>query len=151
MSKRPKGLVLIICYKSFTATLFLITAISIFMSLKNHDALQEFSNALALEGKKGIVSAVLNKFLGTSTKTIALGGIAAVIYSIISALEAIGLWFQKKWAEWLVIAVVAISIPPEIFELIKGFYWIKLLIFALNILILIYLLSEIYGKKKLIN
>jgi uncharacterized membrane protein (DUF2068 family) len=148
MSKRPKGLILIICYKSFTATLFLITAISIFLSLKNHDALQEFSDVLALEGKKGIVSAVLNKFLGTSTKTIALGGVAAVIYSFISALEAIGLWFQKKWAEWLVIAVVAISIPPEIFELTKGFSWIKLIIFALNIVILIYLLGEIYGKEK---
>ena len=125
-----------------------MTAVSIFLSLKNHDALQEFSNVLALEGKKGIVSVVLNKFLGASTKTIALGGVAAVIYSLISAVEAVGLWFQKKWAEWLVVAVVAISIPPEIFELTKGFSWIKFVIFALNIVILIYLMNEIYSKEK---
>ena len=148
MSKRSKGLVLIICYKSFTAALFLITAVSIFLSLKNYEGLQDFSDSLALEGKKGIISAVLTKFLGTSTKTIKLSGLAAVIYSLISALEAVGLWFQKKWAEWLVIAIVSISIPPEIFELTKGFSWIKLLIFALNLLILAYLLKEITDKRK---
>jgi uncharacterized membrane protein (DUF2068 family) len=148
MSKRPQGLILIICYKAFSASLFIISAISIFLTLNHYEGLQDFANNLALEGKKGIITFTLNKILGISPRTLEFGGFAALGYAFVSVVEAIGLWFQKAWAKWLVIFIVGISIPPEIYELIQGLSWIKLLIFALNIVIFLYLLNDFLQERK---
>jgi uncharacterized membrane protein (DUF2068 family) len=40
----------------------------------------------------------------------------------------VGLWYEKTWAKILVIGLVGISIPPEIFELLQGFTTIKLVV-----------------------
>jgi uncharacterized membrane protein (DUF2068 family) len=37
----------------------------------------------------------------------------------IQEMEAIGLWYERFWAQWLIIGTVGISIPPELFELWK--------------------------------
>ncbi len=148
MSKRPQGLILIICYKAFSASLFTISAISIFLTLKHYEGLHDFANNLALEGKKGVVAFILNKILGIGPQTLQFGGFAALGYAFFSVIEAVGLWFQKAWAKWLVISIVGISIPPEIYELIQGVSWIKILVFALNIVIFLYLLNDFLQERK---
>ena len=148
MSKRPQGLILIICYKAFTASLFTISAISIFLTLKNYEGLHEFSNNLVLEGKHGIVTFTLQKVLGVNPKTLEFSGFATAAYAFVSLIEAVGLWFQKGWAKWLVIGIVGISIPPEIYELSKGISWIKFIVFILNIVIFGYLLSDFLKGRK---
>jgi Predicted membrane protein (DUF2127) len=148
MSKRPQGLILIICYKAFTSTLFIISAVSIFLTLKHYEGLQSFSDGLVLGGRHGILSFGLHKILGVNPKTLEFSGFAALAYGIVSSIEAVGLWFQKEWAEWLVIGIVAVSVPPEIYELIKGFSWLKIAAFILNIIILIYLVSKFFNDRK---
>jgi uncharacterized membrane protein (DUF2068 family) len=142
MGKRPLGLLIVICYKTFTATLFALSSISIFLALKNYEGLQNFSEALVLAGKQGIVAFLIEKLSGLSSRTLMFSGVALAIYSFISACEAIGLWFQAEWAKWLVIGIVGISIFPEIYELIQGVSLLKLLVLALNLGIFAYLISD---------
>lgn len=142
MSKRPPGLVAIVCYKAFTATLFAITSISILLTLKNYQGLAHFADSLALEGKQGVIAWTVNKVLNVNPKTLQFSQLAAAAYAIVTLVEAVGLWYEKVWARWLVLGVVGISIPPEIFELIKGFSFLKLIVFVLNIGIFIYLVRE---------
>jgi uncharacterized membrane protein (DUF2068 family) len=142
MSYRSPALLLIICYKAFTATLFALSALSIFLTLKNYEGLQEFSETLVLAGKRGVVAFLVEKVAGLSPKNLAFSGFASVIYSFVSALEAVGLWFQKAWAKWLVIGIVGISIPPEIYELVLGISSIKLFVFILNLGIFGYLIAD---------
>lgn len=150
MSKRPPGIVAIVCYKVFSATLLTITSISILLALKRHVELQHFANSLALAGKKGVIALVLEKVLNLHPRTLQFGSVAAAVYAIITAIEAVGLWYEKEWARWLIVGAVAISIPPEIFELVKGFSWFKLIVFLLNIVILIYLIWKFpSGKNKI--
>ncbi len=72
-----------------------------------------------------------------------LGGIVAGVYSLVTTIEAIGLWYQKSWAMLLVLVLVGISIPPEIFELLKGVNILKLIIFSINIGMFGYLLGDV--------
>jgi uncharacterized membrane protein (DUF2068 family) len=142
MPKRPSGLIAIVAYKTFTATIFAITSVSILFTINNHEGLQEFAESLALEGKKGIVAWLLEKLLNINARTLLFASLATAVYTAISAIEAVGLWFEKEWARWLVIGVVTISIPFEIFEIIKGISPVKLIVFILNIAIFIYLIRE---------
>jgi uncharacterized membrane protein (DUF2068 family) len=82
------------------------------------------------------------KNLELNPRTLEFSGIAAFIYAGVTTIEAVGLWYQKIWASWLVVGLVAISILPEILELIKGFSILKLIVFLVNLGIFAYLLRE---------
>lgn len=43
-------------------------------------------------------------------------GLGIFAYSLLFLAEAIGLWLQKRWAEWLTVIATALLIPPEIYE-----------------------------------
>lgn len=140
-NKRPFGLVAIVVYKAFVALLLAITAIILLLALKNYQNLVAFSESYVLEGKLAIIELLLDKVINVKRQTLGLSGIAAGVYAVVTAIEAVGLWYQKAWAEILVIGLVGISIPPEIFELSRGITLLKLLVFLVNIAVLWYLLK----------
>lgn len=69
-------------------------------------------------------------------------GIGAGIYALVTASEAIGLWYEKRWAHILVVGLVGCSIPPEVYELVQGISIIKLIIFAVKVAVFWYLLQN---------
>ncbi|BBA36849.1 uncharacterized protein sS8_4926 [Methylocaldum marinum] len=62
----------------------------------------------------------------------------AFTYSGLRFIEAYGLWRGRRWAEWFAVVSGAIYIPIEIFDLLAGVSWIKVLIFAFNLGIVSY-------------
>ncbi len=142
MKKRPFGLVAIVCYKSFVAALLMVTSVAIFLALKNYQNLEDFSDNYVLEGKQQIIDWVVEKILDANPKTLAFSSIASAIYAIVTAIEAVGLWYEKRWAHVLVLGLVGISIPPEIYELIRGISLVKLIVFFVNIGVFWYLLRN---------
>ncbi|MEI2581932.1 DUF2127 domain-containing protein [Scytonema sp. PRP1] len=148
-NKRPPGLIAIIIYKAFVALLLGITSVVLLLALKNYDNLIEFSESYVLEGKLAIIEWVIEKIINVKRQTLQLSGIAAGIYAVVTAIEGLGLWYQKTWAKLLVLGLVGISIPPEIFELIKGTTILKLVVFIVNVAVFWYLLRHFtnYGKK----
>ncbi|MBD2198920.1 MULTISPECIES: DUF2127 domain-containing protein [Calothrix] len=139
MKQRSFGLKAIVFYKAFTASLLMITAIALLFALKNYQYLQDFSQNYVLEGKARIIDWIVEKILNFNPKTLAFSGIGAGIYAIVTAIEAIGLWYEKQWAHILVLVLVGISISPEIYELIRGISPIKLIVFIINVVVLWYL------------
>lgn len=140
MSKRPPGLVAVIAYKAVTAVSLAVVSVSLLLALEHQPELEKFSESLTLAGKRGVIVWVLDKLLNFNSKTLQLSGIAAAAYAAMTTVEAAGLWYQKAWARWWVLGVVGISFPPEIFELIRGFSLLKIIVFLLNIAIFVYLL-----------
>ncbi len=132
MEKRPLGLVAIVLYKSFAALLLMVTSIALLLTLKNYQTLEGFSDDYVLESKSIIIDWVLQKVINLNPRTLAFSGIGAGI-------EAIGLWYEKRWAHILVLVLVGISIPPEIYELVRGISPIKALVFLLNLAVFVYL------------
>ncbi len=142
IGSRPNGLIAIVSYKAFNTALFAIAAMAVFLASKNYEDLQNFAESVALTGKKGIIAWVLEKILNFNPRTLQFSAVGLAIYAVVTAIEAIGLWYEKAWARWLVIGVVSISIPPEIYELTKGISILKLIVFILNLIIFWYLLRE---------
>ncbi|MEH2174205.1 DUF2127 domain-containing protein [Nostoc sp.] len=139
MEKRPLGLVAIVIYKTFAALLLMVTSIALLLTLKNYQTLEAFSENYVLEGKSIIIDWLLKKVVNLNPRTLAFSGIGTGIYAIITAIEAVGLWYEKRWAHVLVLGLVGISIPPEIYELIQGISLIKIFVFLLNLAVFGYL------------
>lgn len=147
--QRPPGLIAIVLYKSFVAALLTVTSIALLLALKNHQALEDFSESYLLESKIKIVEFLLDKVLSIKPKTLLFSGLAAGLYAALTAVEAVGLWYEKGWATILVLVLVGISIPPEIYELFQGVTVLKLVVFVANVAMLWYLLHHLpkHGNK----
>ncbi|MGH2414873.1 MAG: DUF2127 domain-containing protein [Brasilonema sp.] len=147
-NKRPPGLLAIVIYKTFVASLLAVTSIALLFALKNYQNLVAFSDSYVLETKLTIIELLINKILNISPKQLGFSVIAIGIYAIVTAIEAVGLWYEKSWATLLVLVLVGISIPPEIFELIKGITILKLIVFLVNVAVFWYLLPHLPKHKK---
>lgn len=141
-AKRPLGLTVIIIYKLLTAIILAIAALALLLTVKNYQVFVEVAQTYTLEGKVRLIRWLLAKLLQINPKTLQFTGIATCIYSIVTVIKNLGLWYQKAWAKFLFVALVAISIPPE-FELLAGFNLLKLVIFIINLAVLWYLLRHL--------
>ncbi|MCY7385152.1 MAG: DUF2127 domain-containing protein [Microcoleus sp. CAN_BIN18] len=141
--QRPPALIAIVLYKSFVASLLTVTSIALLLALKNHQALEDFSESYLLESKLKIIEFLLEKVLSVKQKTLLFSGLAAALYAGLTTVEAVGLWCEKGWATILVLVLVGISIPPEIYELFQGVTVLKLAVLVANIAVLWYLLHHL--------
>src|SRR5579862_8872358 len=64
-----------------------------------------------------IVAQLLEWFSGLSVSRIYLFRIVTLLYAAIFAVEGIGLWMEKRWAEWLTTIITASLIPLEAWEI----------------------------------
>ena len=147
-NKRPPGLLAIVIYKTFVASLLAVTSIALLLALKNYQSLADFSESYVLETKMTIIEWLIDKILNISPTKLKFSGIAIGVYAIVTAIEAVGLWYEKSWATLLVLGLVGISIPPEIFELIKGITILKFIVLLLNVAVFWYLLRHFMKHKK---
>jgi uncharacterized membrane protein (DUF2068 family) len=147
--KRPLALVVIIIYKAFTALLLAVTSIAIFLAVKNYQDVLSFADNYILKGKIEIIKWLLYKTLNLNPRTLQFSGIATGSYAVVTAIEAVGLWYEKAWATLLVVVLVGISLPAEIFELIKGVSLIKVVVFLINAALFWYLLRKFPKRKSL--
>jgi uncharacterized membrane protein (DUF2068 family) len=72
---------------------------------------------------------------------------AAVIYSAVRFAEAIGLWFDRRWAEWFGFLSGAMYLPLEVYELLVGVTWLKATVFIINAIIVLYLLYILVNRR----
>jgi uncharacterized membrane protein (DUF2068 family) len=139
---RPVGLIAIVAYKAVVTVIFSMAAISLLTTASEYNNLQELANGFKLAGKHRIVEWILEKILNFSPKRLGFVGAASALYALITGVETVGLWQRKVWAHWLVIALVAIGIFPEIYELSRGITTLKAIVLVLNVMILWYLITH---------
>ena len=91
----------------------------------------------------GFAGTIEHLFTLRSSTLYAVAVIAAV-YALVEGLEAVGLWYQQRWAEYLTFIATLGFIPYEIYELTRGPTPLKYVAFGVNVAIAVYLL---YGKR----
>jgi uncharacterized membrane protein (DUF2068 family) len=86
----------------------------------------------------------LDKLFTLESSTLTAAGFAVWGYAIVEGVEAVGLWYQQRWAEYLTFVVTTSFIPLEVYELIHKFTPFKILALVVNTAIVVYLL---YAKR----
>jgi uncharacterized membrane protein (DUF2068 family) len=76
-------------------------------------------------------------------------GAFVVAYALLEAAEMVGLWFAKRWAEYLTFVATTLLIPFEITELVHSISILKLLTLVINIAVAVYLLlaKRLFGLR----
>jgi uncharacterized membrane protein (DUF2068 family) len=71
---------------------------------------------------------------------------AAVVlaYAAVEGIEAGGLWYQRRWAEYLTFLVTASLLPLEVYEIVSRLSPLKIVAFVINVAVVAYLL---YAKR----
>lgn len=65
--------------------------------------------------------------------------VLALAYALLRFAEAYGLWFQRRWGEWVAAVSGGIYVPVELYELARGVTWIKLAALLLNAAVVAYM------------
>ena len=73
-------------------------------------------------------------------------GFAAFCYSGLGVLEAMGLYLEKVWGEFLTLAITGSFLPLELHELVKRVTWVRAGLLVVNAAVVVYLLWVI-GEK----
>ena len=92
---------------------------------------------------RGIVHDLRTLF-AVSITNLYLAGAAIAAYAGLEGVEAVGLWFAKRWAEYLTFVATIVFLPYEIDELIKSVTALKLVALIINLAVVVYLL---YAKR----
>ncbi|HEY3657872.1 MAG TPA: DUF2127 domain-containing protein [Steroidobacteraceae bacterium] len=107
-------------YKLLKVLLLLLAA---YGELRLHDAslsakLVTWAEARPSGLEHEAVTRILEWFSGLSESKIHALRFVTFTYAAVFAVEGIGLWMQKRWAEWLTTIITASLIPLEIWEFV---------------------------------
>jgi uncharacterized membrane protein (DUF2068 family) len=86
----------------------------------------------------------IDKLFTLQSSRLHLFAVVLLVYAAIEGVEAVGLWYQRRWAEYLTFVVTASLLPIEIYEITHRLSPLKILAFIINVAVVAYLL---YAKR----
>jgi uncharacterized membrane protein (DUF2068 family) len=98
--------------------------------------------------KSGLLHDLDQLFTLQSSK-LRLAGVGIGAYAVLEGAEAVGLWWQKRWAEYLTFIATTALLPLELYELSHRVSPFKVVALIVNIAIVVYLLlaKRLFGLR----
>lgn len=121
------------------------------LTLLNRDVAQWFSDFIVrhnIDAENRYVQAIMEKLAGVDNNKLILFSIGSFLYSGLDFTEGLGLWFEKRWAEYLTAVATAIFVPFEIYEIYERFTFFRVLILIVNLFVIWYLSTRLRDEKK---
>lgn len=84
----------------------------------------------------------LDKLFTLHTATLQEAGVALLVYALLEGVEAVGLWYARRWAEYLTFLATTILLPLEVYEIIHKGTPLKVIGLIINLAVVIYLLYK---------
>jgi len=148
---RPTNKVLrVIAVLKFLETAAIVAAGFAALKLLNPatlDAISAWSEALPGQQQQRVAQHLLDQLSGISPHEVRALGAGAILFAAIFLMEGIGLWLQRRWAEWFSLVATALFIPLEILELLRHASLSKIIALVLNFLVVAYLIARIAAVK----
>jgi uncharacterized membrane protein (DUF2068 family) len=101
------------------------------------------------EGHKTGLLHTLDQLFTLKSSKLRLAGAGIAAYALLEGAEAVGLWYQKRWAEYLTFIATTLLLPLELYELSHRVSPFKVFALILNIAIVVYLLlaKRLFGLR----
>jgi uncharacterized membrane protein (DUF2068 family) len=112
------------------------------------NAVQGTSGDPAQAHHGGFLHTLLHVFTLRSSTLYAVAA-AAAAYALLEGVEAVGLWYQRRWAEYLTFVATIAFLPYEIYELSRTVSAFKIAALVVNLAIAVYLLlaKRLFGLR----
>jgi uncharacterized membrane protein (DUF2068 family) len=107
------------------------------------DNAQRWASALAWRLGPQANFAVHNRLSRLQESQLKTAGIVAFLYAGLFAVEGVGLWRSKRWAEYLTIIATSSFVPFEAYELMRHATWLRVAALGINLLVVGYLVWKV--------
>jgi len=146
VSRRNRGLVLIAVFKWIHAVLLIAVAIGLLKLLHKDvgEVAENFIRSLRVDPDNKFLGSLLAKLSLIDDPKLQTLSAASFGYSALFAVEGTGLFFEKRWAEFLTIAATASFLPIEVYELVQKVNAFKISVLIINLVILLYLVITVW-------
>lgn len=104
------------------------------------DALRAGASSTSAGGSQGFIVTELERAVNVRTGTVDVLMFTALAYFVLELIEAIGLWHERRWAEYLTAVATSGLLPFEILELTKRVTVVRVGALVINLAIVIWLL-----------
>ena len=105
--------------------------------------LAHWVGSFAWNYNRSFILSGLTKFTGLKPTQLKALGIGAFLYAILFTVEGIGLWFEKRWAEYLTVIATGSFLPLELYEVYRRFTYSRGVTLLLNLLVFVYLIRVV--------
>ena len=112
------------------------------------EAVEYWVELLRLDPNNHYIDAALEKVSNLTPDKIKELGLGSMIYAGLFLTEGIGLWLEKRWAEWLTVIITSSLIPIEIYEIYRHPTPVKIAVLLINIAIVAYLVYRIRKRMR---
>ena len=145
-----KNFKVIACLKVLRGTLAITVGVMLFIVYGHSESLNwpEHSLISSIAQKDPFFQIFIDWLAKFPNEQVLYISLFAFGIGLIRYIEAIGVWFDKTWAQCLVVITAFIYIPFEMNELIHQFTWTITIIMIINFVIAFYLLHILRQKIK---
>ncbi len=108
----------------------------------------DFVSRHGIDAGNKFVHSILERLMGIDNDQLLTWSIVAFFYSVLLFTEGLGLWFQKRWAEYLTTFSTALLIPLEVYEIYQRPTLFRIAILLINLFIVWYLATRLRDESK---
>jgi Predicted membrane protein len=100
-------------------------------------------------GSRTFLDSGVQRILGLHGKTITVLAVTATVYAVVEGIEAVGLWRERRWAEYLTAIATAGFLPFEVHEMVARFTVVRVGAFVVNVALLVFLVwsKRLFGLR----
>ncbi len=99
----------------------------------------DLTNQTGQQASRGFIVDELANLLNLNKNTLLILAGTAVAYCVVEGVEAVGLWRERRWAEYLTAVATAGFLPFEIHELIDRITVLRIGALVVNVAVLVWL------------
>jgi uncharacterized membrane protein (DUF2068 family) len=145
MAKHDRTLRMIAYFKLVKGSVLFILAVGVLHLLDRDvgEMLKHWFDLLRIDPENKYAASLLSKAGVLDDKKIHVVSALTFGYSALFLTEGVGLFLQKRWAEWLSVFATASFIPLEVFELCKHFSAVKTILVIANVAIVAFLIHRL--------
>lgn len=151
-SKEPFSFVLFLIglFKLFKALLLITVGIGAlrFLHKDLSNSVLHWAQVLRVDTDNRYIHGFLVKTFRVTPKQLKELSVGTFIYAGLFLTEGMGLLLRKHWAEYFTIITTGLLIPLEIYELVRHFTIVKVVVTIINVLIVWYLVVRVRSRSK---
>jgi|ERR1051326_904818 uncharacterized membrane protein (DUF2068 family) len=145
------GLALIAIFKLVKGVLLLATAIGLLRMVHGNisSTVEHWIAALRMDPDNHYFHWLLEKLASINSRQLEWASAGSFFYSALLLTEGFGLWFERRWAEYLTVIATSSFIPIELYELTRKVNDARLVILTINLAIVLYLIRTLRRERRL--
>jgi uncharacterized membrane protein (DUF2068 family) len=142
---RDRGLELIALFKMLKAVLLVLAGAGVLTLLRpaQATALREWLSAFSIARGQEVIDRVLSMLDVATPRQLTTVGLATICYGLLFATEGVGLWLERRWAEYLTVFATGSLVPFELYELARRATPLRALALAVNAAAVAYLIYRL--------